>query len=71
VDSMQVKWMDTSRMIVDPLTKDMDPTELVSAFANGYIQWEPTPESIAKKQRAGEARQKKSASKHGIHVDTG
>ena len=58
-DSMQVKWMDTSKMVVDPMTKSMDATELVKAFSEGRLEWSPTPESIARKQRASEARAKK------------
>ena len=58
-DSMQVKWMDTSRMIVDPLTKDMDPAEIVGAFRNGRLEWTPTEESAARKLRAAAGRQRK------------
>jgi hypothetical protein len=58
-DSMQVKWMDTSRMIVDPLTKDMDPAEIVGAFRNGRLEWTPVEEPVARKQRAQAGRQKK------------
>ena len=41
------RWIDTSTMIADPLTKSMDPTRLVDTLMTGKLDLRPTPESLA------------------------
>ena len=64
------RWIDTSTMICDPLTKagnEVFKSRLVKTMSTGYFDLEPTPESLLKKMsqqkyRLGKALQK-SASK--------
>ena len=53
----KVRWIDTSTMIADPLTKKMKPTRLISCLQSGTLSLEPTKEAqmsklMKKAQRA-------------------
>ena len=66
-DQDKVRWIDTSTMVADPLTKGMSPERLVDFMTTGLLDLEATPESkIAKmmkqKQRA-KVREEKQQSK--------
>ena len=52
------KWIDTSAMIADPLTKLMKPTQLCLTMTTGNFDMRPTPESIAIKERNRASRRK-------------
>ena len=52
------RWIDTSTMIADPLTKAMAGDRMMVALATGVLDLQPTPESLAIKARSREARQK-------------
>ena len=53
------RWIDTSTMIADPLTKSMDPTRLVNALMTGKLDLRPTPESLAIKAKNRQLRKNK------------
>ena len=57
-DSVQVRWIDTSRMVADPLTKKMNAAELDRWLSDGHWIWDATPESAERKRRAQEMRAK-------------
>ena len=53
----KVRWIDTSTMIADPLTKQMKPTRLIKCLQSGTLSLEPTKEAqmsklMKKAQRA-------------------
>ena len=53
----KVRWIDTSTMIADPLTKKMKPERLIECLQNGKISLIPTKEAqmsklMKKAQRA-------------------
>ena len=50
------RWIDTSCMIADPLTKNMAPDVLVNAMTTGVMDLRPTEESIMIKERNRVAR---------------
>ena len=52
------RWIDTSVMIADPLTKTMKPDVLVKVFSTGIFDMRATPESLAIKEKTRQARQK-------------
>ena len=41
------RWLDTSAMIADPLTKVMSADRLINTMKNGHLDLQPTPESLA------------------------
>ena len=53
------RWIDTSTMIADPLTKAMDPTRMVNTFMTGKLDLRPTPESLAIKEKNRQLRKNK------------
>ena len=53
------RWIDTSTMIADPLTKSMDPTRLVTTLMTGQLDLRPTPESLAIKEKNRKLRKTK------------
>ena len=52
------RWIDTSAMIADPLTKAMFGDQMMAATGTGVLDLQPTPESLAMKARNSECRQK-------------
>ena len=48
-DSDKVRWIDTSTMLADPLTKNMKPDRLLKFLESGLLDLEPTPESLVAK----------------------
>ena len=53
----KVRWIDTSTMIADPVTKLMKPTRLIKCLQSGVLSLEPTKEAqmsklMKKAQRA-------------------
>ena len=56
------RWIDTSTMIADPLTKSMDPTRLVNTLTTGKLDLRPTPESLAIKEKNRQLRKNKKES---------
>ena len=53
------RWIDTSTMIADPLTKAMDPTRMVNTLMTGQLDLRPTPESLAIKEKNRQLRKNK------------
>ena len=53
------RWIDTSTMIADPLTKAMDPTRMVNTIMTGQLDLRPTPESLAIKEKNRQLRKNK------------
>ena len=53
------RWIDTSTMIADPLTKTMDPTRMVNTLMTGQLDLRPTPESLAIKEKNRQLRKNK------------
>ena len=51
------RWIDTSTMIADPLTKAMKPDRLLQTMETGALDLRPTPESLAIKEKNRKARQ--------------
>ena len=51
-----VKWIDTSCMIADPLTKAMKPEVLMTALRDCYFDLTPTAENVARKQARKKAK---------------
>lgn len=56
------RWIDTSTMISDPLTKVMLPTRLLSTMTTGILDLRPTAESLAIKEKNRLARKEKKLS---------
>ena len=52
------RWIDTSTMIADPLTKVMAGDRMMAALGTGVLDLQPTPESLAIQARNFESRQK-------------
>ena len=52
------RWIDTSNVLADPLTKAMHSDRLLSAMGSGSFDMVPTPESLAIKARNRELRKK-------------
>ena len=53
----KIRWIDTSTMVADPLTKSMQPDRMVEMLTTGVLDLEPTEESklqkvMKRKQRA-------------------
>ena len=57
-DPDRVRWIDTSAMVADPLTKRMKADRLVETLATGMLSLEPTPEAILAKMAKQKARRK-------------
>ena len=58
-----VQWIDTSTMIVDPLTKNGGrgfEDRLVRSYTEGYLDLTPTAESQMRKLKASKHRKRKS-----------
>ena len=51
------RWIDTSAMLADPLTKVMDSGRLDRAMMTGYFDMRPTQESLAVKARNRQSRE--------------
>ena len=45
------RWIDTSTMLSDPLTKDMNSDRLTQTFMTGVFDMVPTPESLMIKEK--------------------
>ena len=58
--SDKVRWIDTSTMLADPLTKLMKADRLEDALSTGVIDLEPTAESQMKKFMKQQQRSKSS-----------
>ena len=58
------RWIDTSVMLADPLTKTMDSERLDQAMTTGYMDLRPTKESIMIKERNRIWRQNARAAKN-------
>ena len=54
----KVRWIDTSTMLADPLTKVMSPDRLVKALDNGQIDLKPTAASTIAKMMKQKQRRK-------------
>ena len=52
------RWIDTSTMIADPLTKHMDCDRLKNTLATGILDLTPTEESLKTKERNRSLRKK-------------
>ncbi len=52
------RWIDTSTMIADPLTKATACDRMMAVLGTGVLDLQPTPESLAMKARNRESRQK-------------
>ena len=52
------KWIDTSAMVADPLTKLMQSEHLRRTMMTGIFDMRPTPESLAIKERNRESRKR-------------
>ena len=61
-----VRWIDTSTMLADPLTKNMKPNRLLEFLDTGVLDLEPTPESVVAKMMKQKQRQ---AAKQGKSED--
>ena len=67
-----VRWIDTSCMIVDSLTKKMDPSVLLKVMKDGVINLQATVDSEMKKLKKQKARRaKKDAEKENEHQSQG
>ena len=53
------RWIDTSTMIADPLTKAMKPGRLVESMESGILDLRPTAESLAIKEKNRKYRKSK------------
>ena len=62
----KVRWIDTSTMLADPLTKNMKPNRLLEFLDTGVLDLEPTPESVVAKMMKQKQRQ---AAKQGKSED--
>ena len=56
-DFDKVRWIDTSTMIADPLTKSMKPKRLLDFLESGTLDLEPTAESVVAKMLKQKQRQ--------------
>ena len=56
-DYDKVRWIDTSTMLADPLTKNMKPIRLLEFLKSGILDLEPTPESVIAKMHKQKQRQ--------------
>ena len=56
-----IKWIDTSCMIVDCLTKKMKPDVVHKLQQSGRLSLKPTPESVLVKMRKSKQRRAKTA----------
>ena len=56
-DFDKVRWIDTSTMLADPLTKNMKPQRLLDFLDTGRLDLEPTPESVVAKMMKQKQRQ--------------
>jgi len=63
------RWIDTSTMLADPLTKVMAADRLMQAFATGIFDMRPTEESLMIKSRNRASRQKKRAEEKGMDAE--
>ena len=54
----KIRWIDTSTMLADPLTKVMSPDRLVTALDKGRIDLNPTAASTIAKQMKQKQRRK-------------
>ena len=54
-----VRWIDTSCMVVDCLTKKMKPDVMLKLMSNGRLNLKPTPESQLLKLRKQKLRKAK------------
>ena len=54
-----IRWIDTSAMVVDCMTKEMKADVLIRTF-EGSLDVRPTPESLLTKMRKQKLRQQKS-----------
>ena len=60
------RWIDTSTMVADPLTKAMKPDRLLNTMETGVLDLRPTPESLAIKEKNRKARQAKRELEKGV-----
>ena len=67
-----VRWIDTSCMVVDSLTKKMDPSVLLKVMQEGVVNLQATVDSEMKKLKKQKARRaKKEAEKENKHQSQG
>ena len=52
------RWIDTSVMLADPLTKAMKSDSMVQTFMTGKFDMRPTPESLMIKEKNRQSRKK-------------
>jgi hypothetical protein len=62
-DQDVVRWIDTSTMIADCLTKHMDPQRLMHTLKTGVLDLTPTDSSILQKMKKQKGRQNR------VHID--
>ena len=62
------RWIDTSTMISDPLTKVLNSDRLTQAFMTGLFDMKPTPESLISKEKNRQHRKAKKDSDGGIVI---
>ena len=66
-----IRWIDTSCMIVDCLTKRMDAQVLLKLMKLGKLDLNPTAESTLLKMKKAKQRAKKKALTCRLHADAG
>ena len=54
----KIRWIDTSTMLADPLTKAMKPDRMVKAFITGFLDLVPTDASVMSKMMKQRGRAK-------------
>jgi len=64
-----IKWVDTSGMVIDCLTKAMSADALVEALKSGFLDYSATPLSTAQKIRKRAQRRSKKDSDKKISLD--
>ena len=67
--SDRVRWIDTSTMLADPLTKLMKADRLEQALSTGIIDLEPTAESQMKRFMKQQQRSKKNVPTENAEID--
>ena len=68
----QVRWIDTSTMLCDPLTKhggEGFADRLVTAYSTGFMDFEATAESELRKMKARKSRQTAKGEKNASQAD--
>ena len=64
-----IRWVDTSRMLADCLTKAMKATELWNVLGTCVLDLTPTPDSVYRKQVSQACRKRKQQAEAGVDID--